>query len=124
MLQLDAPISIELPPKETKSSDRRRAALQQPRTAARSTPSSNSSATSASAKRSRSLAVSADYLASWKSRSIVDGSNFHFLSFFLPLHFAGPEVFGCRNKNGLRSGILRGGENGNWRCCCALPFHD
>uniref|UniRef100_A0A8R1XWQ4 Uncharacterized protein n=1 Tax=Onchocerca volvulus TaxID=6282 RepID=A0A8R1XWQ4_ONCVO len=48
--QLDAPISIELPPKETKSSDRRRA-LQQPRSSARSTPCSNSSAASTSVKR-------------------------------------------------------------------------
>ncbi|KAK6110121.1 D-isomer specific 2-hydroxyacid dehydrogenase NAD binding domain family protein [Brugia pahangi] len=72
--QLDAPISIELPPKETKSSDRRRA-LQQPRSSARSTPCSNSSAASTSVKRGRSLAVTADYLASWKSRSVIDDSN-------------------------------------------------
>ncbi|VDK63500.1 unnamed protein product [Onchocerca ochengi] len=70
--QLDAPISIELPPKETKSSDRRRA-LQQPRSSARSTPCSNSSAASTSVKRGRSLAVTADYLASWKNRSLIDG---------------------------------------------------
>ncbi|VDO55032.1 unnamed protein product [Onchocerca flexuosa] len=72
LLQLDAPISIELPPKETKSSDRRRA-LQQPRSSARSTPCSNSSAASTSVKRGRSLVVTADYLASWKNRSVIDG---------------------------------------------------
>ncbi|VBB29559.1 unnamed protein product, partial [Acanthocheilonema viteae] len=69
--KLDAPISIELPPKETKSSDRRRA-LQQPRSSARSAPCSNSSAASTSVKRGRSLAVTADYLASWKNRSVTD----------------------------------------------------
>uniref|UniRef100_A0AAF5PGI3 D-isomer specific 2-hydroxyacid dehydrogenase n=1 Tax=Wuchereria bancrofti TaxID=6293 RepID=A0AAF5PGI3_WUCBA len=72
--QLDAPISIELPPKETKSNDRRRA-LQQPRSSARSTPCPNSSAASISVKRGRSLAVTADYLASWKNRSVTDDSN-------------------------------------------------
>uniref|UniRef100_A0A1I8EQL3 D-isomer specific 2-hydroxyacid dehydrogenase n=2 Tax=Wuchereria bancrofti TaxID=6293 RepID=A0A1I8EQL3_WUCBA len=71
--QLDAPISIELPPKETKSNDRRRA-LQQPRSSARSTPCPNSSAASISVKRGRSLAVTADYLASWKNRSVTDVS--------------------------------------------------
>ncbi|EJW72448.1 hypothetical protein WUBG_16644 [Wuchereria bancrofti] len=79
--QLDAPISIELPPKETKSNDRRRA-LQQPRSSARSTPCPNSSAASISVKRGRSLAVTADYLASWKNRSVTDG---HF--WFFPLFF-------------------------------------
>uniref|UniRef100_A0A158PRH6 C-terminal-binding protein 1 n=1 Tax=Brugia pahangi TaxID=6280 RepID=A0A158PRH6_BRUPA len=80
--QLDAPISIELPPKETKSSDRRRA-LQQPRSSARSTPCSNSSAASTSVKRGRSLAVTADYLASWKSRSVIDGHFWFFPFFFI-----------------------------------------
>ncbi|MCP9266423.1 CtBP protein [Dirofilaria immitis] len=72
MNMLDAPISIELPPKETKSGDRRRA-LQQPRSSARSTPCSNSSSASTSVKRGRSLAITADYLASWKNRSATDG---------------------------------------------------
>lgn len=80
LLQLDAPISIELPPKETKSSDRRRA-LQQPRSSARSAPCSNSSAASTSVKRGRSLAVTADYLASWKNRSATDGHFWFFLFF-------------------------------------------
>ncbi|VDN01519.1 unnamed protein product [Thelazia callipaeda] len=86
--QLDAPISIELPPKETKSSDRRRAALQQQqhhyqsRTTARSTPTSNRSSASTSVRRSRSLAVTADYLASWRSRTLTDGYCF-FLLFIL-----------------------------------------
>lgn len=78
LLQLDAPISIELPPKETKSSDRRRA-LQQPRSSARNTPCSNSYAASTSVKRGRSVAVTADYLASWRNRAVTIGC----VSFFL-----------------------------------------
>ncbi|VDN28927.1 unnamed protein product [Gongylonema pulchrum] len=91
--QLDAPISIELPPKETKSSDRRRAALQQQqqsRTTAPTTPSPSNVTGSTSVKRSRSLAVSADYLTSWRSRSAAaavaaEGSHPHFCVVFATL---------------------------------------
>ncbi|VDM27609.1 unnamed protein product [Toxocara canis] len=68
---LDAPISISLPPKETKSAERRRATGVK---SSRSTPSESSASRSSNLKRTRSIALTAHHLLNSKNTLVVDGS--------------------------------------------------
>uniref|UniRef100_F1KT94 THAP-type domain-containing protein n=1 Tax=Ascaris suum TaxID=6253 RepID=F1KT94_ASCSU len=69
--QLDAPISISLPPKETKSAERRRAGGVK---SSRSTPSESSVSRTSNLKRTRSIALAAHHLVNTKNRLTLDDS--------------------------------------------------
>ncbi|KHN79846.1 C-terminal-binding protein 2 [Toxocara canis] len=73
--QLDAPISISLPPKETKSAERRRATGVK---SSRSTPSESSASRSSNLKRTRSIALTAHHLLNSKNTLVVDAERWLF----------------------------------------------
>uniref|UniRef100_A0A9J2P1C5 D-isomer specific 2-hydroxyacid dehydrogenase catalytic domain-containing protein n=1 Tax=Ascaris lumbricoides TaxID=6252 RepID=A0A9J2P1C5_ASCLU len=71
IVMLDAPISISLPPKETKSAERRRAGGVK---SSRSTPSESSVSRTSNLKRTRSIALAAHHLVNTKNRLTLDDS--------------------------------------------------